>query len=150
VISAVGADGTLVFDVFQGTCDELRFMDFLDKLLAHFPEREKIFLILDNAKFHKSAAIELWLLDHPRMELFFLPPYAPELNPDELLKPGRPRARRSPPPPGPRDADQDDRRVPCDPDTRDRPQLLQGRSRVIRPVTSALFARHRDITASHK
>ncbi len=85
VISAVGADGTLVFDVFQGTCDELRFMDFLDKLLAHFPEREKIFLILDNAKFHKSAAIELWLLDHPRMELFFLPPYAPELNPDELL-----------------------------------------------------------------
>ena len=85
VISVVGADGTLAFDVFQGTCDELRFMDFLDKLLAHFPEREKIFLILDNAKFHKSAAIELWLEDHPRMELFFLPPYAPELNPDELL-----------------------------------------------------------------
>jgi len=85
VISAVGADGTLVFDVFQGTCDELRFMDFLDKLLAHFPERNKIFLILDNAKFHKSAAIDLWLEDHPRLELFFLPPYAPELNPDELL-----------------------------------------------------------------
>jgi hypothetical protein len=53
VISAVGADGTLVFDIFQGTCDELRIMDFLDKLLAHFPERHKIFLILDNAKFHK-------------------------------------------------------------------------------------------------
>ncbi|MDQ6804146.1 MAG: IS630 family transposase [Actinomycetota bacterium] len=85
VISAVGADGTLVFDVFQGTCDELRFMDFLDKLLAHFPDRGKIFLILDNAKFHKSEAVALWLEDHPRMELFFLPPYAPELNPDELL-----------------------------------------------------------------
>jgi len=85
VISAVGADGTLVFDVFEGTCDELRFMDFLDKLMAHFPDQAKIFLILDNAKFHKSAAIELWLVDHPRLELFFLPPYAPELNPDELL-----------------------------------------------------------------
>jgi DDE superfamily endonuclease len=65
VISAVGADGTLVFDVFEGTCDELRFMDFLDKLLAHFPDQAKIFLILDDAKFHKSAAIELWLVDHP-------------------------------------------------------------------------------------
>lgn len=85
VISAVGADGTLAFDVFEGTCDEVRFMDFLDKLLAHFPERGKIFLILDNAKFHKSAGVELWLEDHPRMELFFLPPYAPEINPDELL-----------------------------------------------------------------
>lgn len=85
VISAVGADGTLVFDVFQGTCDEIRFMDFLDKLLAHFPDRERIFLIVDNAKFHKTAGVELWLEDHPRMELFFLPPYAPELNPDELL-----------------------------------------------------------------
>jgi transposase len=85
VISAVGADGTLVFDIFQGTCDELRIMDFLDKLLAHFPERHKIFLILDNAKFHKTPAVQLWLEEHPRIELFFLPPYAPELNPDELL-----------------------------------------------------------------
>ncbi len=85
VISAVGADGTLVFDIFEGTCDELRVMDFLDKLLAHFPEPNKIFLILDNAQFHQTAAIALWLEDHPRLELFFLPPYAPELNPDELL-----------------------------------------------------------------
>lgn len=84
VISAIGADGTLLFDIFQGTCDEIRFLDFLDKLLAQFPER-KIFLIVDNAGFHKSAAIALWLEDHPRLELFYLPPYAPELNPDELL-----------------------------------------------------------------
>ena len=61
------------------------FLDFLDKLLEHFPER-KIFLIVDNASFLKSPAVEYSeLLDHPRMELFYLPPYAPELNPDELL-----------------------------------------------------------------
>ncbi len=84
VISAVGADGTLVFDIFQGTCDEVRFMDFLDKLLEQFPDR-KIFLILDNASFHKTPGVALWLQDHPRLELFYLPPYAPELNPDELL-----------------------------------------------------------------
>jgi transposase len=55
-----------------------------DKLLAHFPGR-KIFLILDNASFHKTPGVALWLEDHPRLELFYLPPYAPELNPDELL-----------------------------------------------------------------
>jgi transposase len=84
VISAVGADGTLLFDVFQGSCDEIRFLDFCDKLLEHIPDR-KIFVIVDNARFHKSQAIAYWLLDHPRLELFFLPPYAPELNPTELL-----------------------------------------------------------------
>ncbi len=70
VISAIGADGTLVFEIFEGTCDEIRFLDFLDKLLEHFAER-KIFLIVDNASFHKSPAVEYWLLDHPRMELFY-------------------------------------------------------------------------------
>ncbi len=70
VISAIGADGTLVFEIFEGSCDEIRFLDFLDKLLEHFPER-KIFLIVDNASFHKSPAVEYWLLDHPRMELFY-------------------------------------------------------------------------------
>ena len=57
----------------------------MDKLLAHFPDQAKIFLILDNARFHKSEAVVLWLVDHPRLELFFLAPYAPEFNPDELL-----------------------------------------------------------------
>jgi transposase len=84
VISAIGMGGNFVFDIFQGNCDEIRFLDFLDKLLAHFPGR-KIFLVLDNASFHKTPAVECWLGDHPRMKLFFLPPYTPELNPTELL-----------------------------------------------------------------
>jgi transposase len=84
VISAIGLDGDLLFEVFQGSCDEIRVLDFCDKLLEQIPDR-KIFLILDNAKFHTSAAIKCWLEDHPRMQIFFLPPYAPELNPTELL-----------------------------------------------------------------
>jgi transposase len=84
VISAIGADGTLLFEVFQGSCDEIRVLDFSDKLLEQIPDR-KIFLILDNASFHTSPAITCWLKDNPRMEIFFLPPYAPELNPTELL-----------------------------------------------------------------
>jgi len=84
VISAIGADGTLLFDVFEGNCDEIVFMDFLDKLLTQIPDRP-IFLILDNASFHKTAGVKCWQQDNPRMQLFFLPPYAPEINPDEYL-----------------------------------------------------------------
>ena len=41
VISAGGAGGTLAFDIFDGTCDELRIMDFLDKLLAQIPRPQQ-------------------------------------------------------------------------------------------------------------
>ncbi len=84
VISAVGNDGTLLFDVFTGSGDEIRFMDFCDKLIEHHAGR-KVFLIVDNHSIHKSAAVALWQQDHPELELFFLPPYAPEINPDEYL-----------------------------------------------------------------
>jgi transposase len=84
VISAVGNDGTLLFEVFQGSGDEIRFMDFLDKLIEHHPGH-KLFVIVDNHSIHTSAAVALWQEDHPQIELFFLPPYAPELNPDEYL-----------------------------------------------------------------
>jgi len=84
VISAVGNDGTLLFDVYEGYGDEIRFMDFCDKLIAHHPDRT-IFLIVDNHSIHKSKAIKLWQEDHPQLQLFFLPPYAPEVNPDEYL-----------------------------------------------------------------
>ncbi len=84
VISAIGNDGTLLFDVYEGYGNDIRFMDFCDKLIAHHPAR-KIFLIVDNHSIHKSLAVKAWQADHPELELFFLPPYAPQHNPDEYL-----------------------------------------------------------------
>lgn len=85
VISAIANDGTLVFDVFEGNADEILFMDFCDKLIEHLHGR-KGFLIVDNHSIHRSKAVRLWRDDHRELlELFFLPPYAPELNPDEYL-----------------------------------------------------------------
>jgi len=84
VISAIGNDGTLLFDIFEGYGDEIRFMDFCDKLITHHDGR-KVFLIVDNHSIHKSIAVRLWQEDHPELELFFLPSYAPEHNPDEYL-----------------------------------------------------------------
>jgi transposase len=84
VISAVGNDGTLLFELFEGSADEIRFLDFCDKLIAHLDGR-KGFLIVDNHSIHKSKAVQYWREDHPELELFFLPSYAPQLNPDEYL-----------------------------------------------------------------
>src|SRR2546422_285085 len=46
----------------------------------------KVFLILDRHPVHKSAPVSRWLEKHAaRIQLFWLPSYSPELNPDELL-----------------------------------------------------------------
>lgn len=45
-----------------------------------------MFLIVDGHPVHRSRKVKAWLAKHAeRIELFFLPGYCPELNPDELL-----------------------------------------------------------------
>jgi len=48
----------------------------------------KVFLILDNWRVHHAKRVQRWLAK-PKvkrcLEIFFLPPYSPELNPDEYL-----------------------------------------------------------------
>ena len=61
-----------------------KLIDFMTRLVAD--SKKKVFLILDNLRVHHSKAVAAWLEDHKnQIELFFLPPYAPEYNPDELL-----------------------------------------------------------------
>jgi transposase len=46
----------------------------------------KVFLILDNLRVHHSQEVQKWLEDHrEQIEIFHLPSYSPELNPDEYL-----------------------------------------------------------------
>lgn len=48
--------------------------------------KRKVLLILDNLRVHHSKKVAAWLADHKsEIELFYLPPYAPEYNPDEYL-----------------------------------------------------------------
>ncbi len=49
--------------------------------------KRKVFLILDNLKVHHGKLAAAWLEHHKdKIEVFFLPPYAPEYNPDEYLR----------------------------------------------------------------
>ena len=57
---------------------------FLRHLLRHV--RGRIILIWDNINPHRAVAVRRFVEEnHQRVSLEFLPPYSPELNPDEWL-----------------------------------------------------------------
>lgn len=87
MISAVNEQGGLRFMVYQGTMDQQRLITFMRRLIR--TSQQKICLILDNLKVHHGKLVAAWLEKHKeKIELFFLPPYAPEYNPDEYINHG--------------------------------------------------------------
>jgi transposase len=87
MISAITNRGQLSFMLFKQRFTHPVFLQFLGRLLRQPPLRgRKCFLIVDGHPVHKSAAVRRWLEQRrDRIELFLLPGYAPELNPDELV-----------------------------------------------------------------
>ena len=61
-------------------CNSDMFQYFLEQLSNQKPHELKI-LILDNVAFHKAKRLKI----PDSIELIFLPPYSPELNPAELV-----------------------------------------------------------------
>jgi transposase len=60
------------------------FIDFLNRL--HKQVGGRVVVILDSHPVHKSAYVRRWMKGtNGEMELYFLPGYSPELNPDEYL-----------------------------------------------------------------
>lgn len=83
MLSAVNALGHFRFMVVEGRVNGTVFREFLRRLITGM--ERKIFLIVDGHPSHKAKLVQKFVAEHAdRLELFFLPPYAPELNPDEL------------------------------------------------------------------
>jgi len=87
MISAITNRGQLSFMLFQERFTNPVFRKFLGRLIRQpYLRGRKCFLIVDGHPVHKSAGVRDWLARHDRrIELFLLPGYSPELNPDELL-----------------------------------------------------------------
>jgi transposase len=88
MISAVTNRGEMAFMVFKQRFTTPVFLSFLARLLrlAQSRGQAKVFLIVDAHPVHRAAQVARWVEGHRRrLRLFFLPGYAPELNPDELL-----------------------------------------------------------------
>lgn len=84
MISAVSAKGELKFMTSIYKITAPLFIEFLKRLIVKYPK--KIFLIVDGSSTHKAKAVERYLETvKDRLRLFFFPPYAPEINPDELV-----------------------------------------------------------------
>jgi transposase len=84
LISTITSQGKLSFKLFTQSFSPPVMIDFLRRLIRATPQ--KVFLIVDRHPVHRSKLLAQWLQKHPeQIRLFFLPPYSPQLNPDELL-----------------------------------------------------------------
>ena len=84
MISAINNRGKLAFSLFEGSFDTKVCIGFLRRLIRY--SKGKVFLIWDGHPVHKGNAMKRWLENHQEeIEVFILPGYSPELNPDELL-----------------------------------------------------------------
>ena len=84
MISAISRQGKVRYMMYQDTMNQQRLIRFLERLVRS--SKRKVFLILDNRKVHHGKLVAAWLEKRKdKIEVFFLPPYAPEYNPDEYL-----------------------------------------------------------------
>ena len=84
MFSTVTNRGKLRFSVFEGSINGEILIDFLKRLIRDTDK--KVFVILDNLKVHHCKPVKEWFSIHEEfIEVFYLPRYSPELNPDELL-----------------------------------------------------------------
>lgn len=84
MISSITNQGKVRFMLYRQNMNSKVFLKFLSRLIKDV--ERKIFLILDNHKVHHSKIVTKWLQEHRgHIEVFFLPPYSPEYNPDEYL-----------------------------------------------------------------
>lgn len=85
MLSAVNAQGKIHFMLQHGgSVGSKIFIEFCGRLLAD--DGGKAFLVVDNVKYHDSKAVREYVTKtEGRLRIFFLPPYAPDTNPDEWV-----------------------------------------------------------------
>jgi transposase len=84
MISTITNQGKVRWMIYEGKMNAAVFIVFLTRLIAG--ASKKVFLIVDNLSVHEAQAVDDWLADRKdKIEVFYLPKYAPERNPDEYL-----------------------------------------------------------------
>ena len=82
-ISAVNARGAFWFNIYTGMLTAGWFIVFLKDLMRG--RKQPVFLVVDGLAVHKAKAVAEYVQSlKGKLELHFLPPYAPDLNPDEF------------------------------------------------------------------
>jgi transposase len=84
MISAVSPRGELHFQVHETGIRQEEFLEFCKTLIAD--TGRPVYLIVDNSQVHRSKILKAYAQQSNGMlTIFFLPPYSPDLNPDEWV-----------------------------------------------------------------
>ena len=82
--SAVDANGAFWFCTYDGALNAELFIELLQQMMKY--RRKPVHLVLDSLPAHKKALVRDYVAaTEGRLTLHFLPGYAPDLNPDELV-----------------------------------------------------------------
>jgi len=84
MISTVTNQGKVRFMLYDKALNAQVLIKFMKRLCRE--ANRKVYLILDNLRVHHAIIVREWLAKHTdEIEVFYLPSYSPELNPDEYL-----------------------------------------------------------------
>jgi transposase len=84
VISAVNARGEFWAATYTGKLNAEAFVAFLENFMKG--RKTKVFLVVDGHPAHTANIVKAYIISLAgKLELHFLPPYAPDLNPDEFV-----------------------------------------------------------------
>jgi transposase len=84
MVSAVSPRGELHFQVHEEGIRKEEFLEFCKMLIADV--NRPVFLILDNSQVHRAKILKEYIeQSNGMLTVFFLPPYSPDLNPDEWV-----------------------------------------------------------------
>ena len=84
MVSAVSPRGELHFQVYEEGIKKEEFLEFCKMLVADM--NRPVFLILDNSQVHRAKILKEYVeQSNGMLTIFFLPPYSPDLNPDEWV-----------------------------------------------------------------
>ena len=83
-ISAVNSKGAFWYNVYPGKLNAALFIQFLRDFMKR--RRKPVYMVVDSLPAHKAKSVEDYRKStRGKLELHFLPTYAPDTNPDEFV-----------------------------------------------------------------
>jgi transposase len=84
MVSTVTNQGQVEFMIYSGSMNAARLIEFMEQLIKG--KKNKLYLILDNLRVHHSKLVKEWVEQNKsQIQVYYLPSYSPEKNPDEYL-----------------------------------------------------------------
>ena len=88
MIASVNNRGKAQWMIIDEAFTAQKLIEFFEALIKDLGKKgqKKLYVIMDNLRVHHSQVVKAWLEENKeKIQAFYLPPYSPELNPEERL-----------------------------------------------------------------